>query len=354
VCDARRSGVAFLLVALALVTGCVAVVPPRNPPAAEKPAAPVAKAPESIAPVVRFTSITARVPNSAELAPVVGRLQRHRIAQGENLLEVARQSGVGFRELRDANPRIDEWEPKAGSEILVPSKLILPQTDARGLIVNVPEMRLYMIPTYVEPGERTTILTWPIGIGAEEAQSPIGPFTVKSKDENPTWVVPDSILRTMERPQRVVPPGPDNPLGAYRIRLSVDVYAIHGTNDPWTVGRLTTHGCIRLYPEDIAELYQLVDRGFPGEIVYQPVKLGTRKGRIYVEVHQDVYYKYPDLEGFALAEVSRAGLMDRIDTERLRAAVRAKTGVPTDITRRPPPGPEVDQATDEKRSQRES
>ena len=108
-------------------------------------------------------------------------------------------------------------------------------------------------------------LTWPIGIGAEEVPSPVGPFTVRSKDVNPTWVVPESILRTMTNPRRVVPPGPDKPLGDYRIRLSIETYAIHGTNDPWTVGRLTTHGCIRLYPEDIADLFQLVAPGTPGE-----------------------------------------------------------------------------------------
>jgi len=155
---------------------------------------------------------------------------------------------------------------------------------------------------------------------------------VKSKDENPTWVVPASIQRTMDHPVSVVPPGPDNPLGAYRIRLSIDVYAIHGTNDPWTVGRLTTHGCIRLYPEDIETLYPLVDKGTPGEILYQPVKFGEAKGRIYVEVHQDVYQMYPDLEAYAFEVLAQSGLGARVDSEQLRTAVRGKTGVPIDIT----------------------
>src|SRR6185295_7890295 len=117
---------------------------------------------------------------------------------------------------------------------------------------------------------------------------------------------------------RVVPAGPDNPLGAYRIRLSKGLYSIHGTNDPWSIGRLTTHGCIRLYPEDIEVLYHLIDAGMPGELVYEPVKLGEQDGRIYVEVHDDVYRRVGDLERYALAQVEKAGVAGRIDGELLR------------------------------------
>jgi len=288
-------------------------------------------------PIRRITAVSVRIPTSWETPPLVGRLQHHRIVPGENLLEIARAAGLGFREVRDANPTIDEWEPHAGVDILLPSRAILPRTSYRGLIINIPEMRLYYFPADAVPGERVPVLTWPIGIGAEEAPSPVGPFTVKSKDENPTWVVPASIQRTMDRPRAVVPPGPDNPLGDYRIRLSIDVYAIHVTNDPWTVGRLTTHGCIRLYPEDIETLYPLVETGTPGEIVYQPVKFGESDGRVYVEVHQDVYQTYPSLESHAFHVLDASGLTSRVDAALLRTAVRAKTGVPTDVTRGAPP-----------------
>lgn len=171
-------------------------------------------------------------------------------------------------------------------------------------------------------------------------------FRVKSKDENPTWVVPDSIYRKMEEPKRVVPPGPDNPLGDYRIRLDFDLYAIHGTNDPWTVGRLTTHGCVRLYPEDIRNLYPMVDRGFPGEFVYQPVKLGERKGRVFVEVHQDVYQVFSDLQAHAQTVVTQAHLVDRIDPDRLALAVKQQLGIPIDITRETAQAAPASQASD--------
>ena len=281
----------------------------------------------------RITALHVQTPSAGELPEVVGRVQRHRVAPGETLLDVAREAGLGFHELRDANPEVDEWTPPPGADLVVPSRWILPRSRSRGLVVNVPEMRLYKFPADTRPGEVVPIRTWAIGIGTEQAPTPVGALAVRSKDENPTWYVPDSIYRTMERPARVVPPGPDNPLGAYRIRLTRGLYAIHGTNNPWSIGRLTTHGCVRLYPEDIAELYRLVDVGTPAEFVYQPVKIGRREGRVYVEVHDDVYGRIRDLEAHARAEVRRAGLDGRVDGARLRAAVRARSGVPVDVTR---------------------
>ena len=328
---------ATCLVVLALS----ACVPPqgRHPKGtvAKTAAAPADDLPPPTDTLTKITAFTAYVPLDKEAPGVIGKLGRYRVSAGQNLLDIARQGGLGFRELRDANPRIDEWEPKAGSVLTIPTRWILPSPNRyQGLVINIPEFRLYLFPVDTKQGEREPIMTWPVGIGAEYAQSPVGSFNVKSKDENPTWVVPDSIYSKMEKPQHVVPPGPDNPLGAYRIRLDVDVYAIHGTNDPWTVGRLTTHGCIRLYPEDIEYLYKIVDRGTPGEFVYQPIKVGERKGHIFVEVHQDVYQQIPDMQELARSLVAKVGLTDRIDPGLLQAAVKAQLGYPIDITRDAP------------------
>lgn len=280
----------------------------------------------------KITATSVRVPRTGELPGIIGRIQHRRVARQETLLDVARDADLGFTEVRDANPGINEWVPPASTDVVVPTRWILPRSRYRGLVVNVPEMRLYMFPVDAKPGQQVPLLTWPVGIGVEEAPSPQGTFTVRDKDANPTWIVPADILRTMDKPQRVVPPGPENPLGAYRIRLSKGLYSIHGTNDPWSIGRLTTHGCIRLYPEDIEALYPLVQRGMPGELVYQPVKLGEDGGRVYVEVHDDVYRRIPSLDRHAVAEVRKAGLTARVDPVLLAAAVRAKTGVPTDVT----------------------
>jgi L,D-transpeptidase ErfK/SrfK len=250
---------------------------------------------------------------------------------------VAREAGLGFHELRDANPAIDEWIPPPGVEVVVPSRWILPRSRYRGLVINIPEMRMYVFPTNVRPGETVTMRTWAVGIGTEEAPSPIGPFTIRSKDANPTWIVPDDIYRTMDNPQHVVPPGPENPMGAYRIRLSYGTYAIHGTNDPWSIGRLTTHGCIRLYPEDLEVLYPSVAPGMPGELVYEPIKIGVRDTHVFVEVHADVYGRIHDFDGYARAQAKKAGVEGRIDLERFRAAVQAKRGIPVDVTKGAPP-----------------
>lgn len=281
----------------------------------------------------KITAALARVPTTDELPGIVGRMQVHRVKEGETLLDVAREAGLGFHEVRDANPSIDEWVPPPGAEVVVPSRWILPRSRYRGVVVNIPEMRMYVFPTNAKPGELVSLRTWAVGIGTEEAPSPIGPFTIRSKDANPTWIVPDSIYKTMDNPRRVVPPGPDNPMGAYRIRLSHGLYAIHGTNDPWSIGRLTTHGCIRLYPEDLEVLYPNVDPGMPGELVYQPVKIGVRDARVFIEVHADVYGRIKNFDDYARAELKKAGVAPRIDKERFLAAVKAKRGVPVDITK---------------------
>ena len=275
-----------------------------------------------------------RVPQKSELPGLIGEIQHTRVAKGDSLLDVARNADLGYQQVQDANSALDEWVPAPGSKVVLPSRWILPRSRNRGIVINLPEMRMYLYPEKTSPGAEVEIRTWPIGIGTDETPSPIRSFTIRTKEENPTWVVPDSILKTREDKRRVVPPGPDNPLGAYRMRLSYDIYAIHGTDTPWAVGRLTTHGCIRLYPEDIPQLFDLVRVGSEGELLYQPVKIGQEDGRIFIEVHDDVYGRFKGgLEKHALAEVKKAGVAARVDPQRVRDAVAAKTGIPVDVTR---------------------
>ena len=281
----------------------------------------------------KLTVFEVQIPPSGRLPGLIGAEQRRRIVRGDTLLDVARDAGLGFMEVKHANPATDEWLPPVGADVVVPSRWVLPRSRSRGMVINIPEMRLYLFPRHTRPGDRVPVRTWPIGIGRDEAPSPVGTFHIRAKDKHPTWHVPDSIYQTMDPPRRrVVPPGPDNPMGEYRLRLDKGLYSIHGTNNPWSIGRQTTHGCIRMYPEDIEQLYALVPVGFTGELLYQPVKLGEEGGRIYVEVHADVYGRMRNLERHALDLVQRAGLSRRIDRERLRAAVRAQLGVPVDVT----------------------
>jgi L,D-transpeptidase ErfK/SrfK len=281
----------------------------------------------------KITTVTSRVPRAGELPGLVGDEQAARVENGDTLLDIAREAGLGYQQVQDANPGVDAWIPKPGTEVVLPSRWILPRSRHRGVVINLPEMRLYLYPGSTAPGEEVEIRTFAIGIGADETPSPVRSFSIRTKEKNPTWVVPPSILKTMDPPRRVVPPGPDNPLGAYRMRLSYGLYSIHGTDSPWSIGRLATHGCIRLYPEDIGELFRSVQVGTPGEILYQPVKLGEAGGRIYVEVHPDIYRRVRDLARLALQEVRKAGVAERVDLARIRSAVREASGVPLDVTR---------------------
>lgn len=285
-------------------------------------------------PLEKITALEMRVPGRGVLPAVLGREQTYRVQPKDTLLDVARNAGLGFAELQSANRGVDEWVPPKGLDLTVPTQWIVPRSSYRGLVINIPEMRLYYFPPSAKPGQEVVVRTYAIGIGTEETPSPGGTFHITAKDKDPTWYVPDSIYKKMDPPKRrVVPPGPDNPLGAYRMRLSKGLYSIHGTDSPWSIGRLTTHGCIRMYPEDIGSLYESVRVGTFGELVYQPIKFGERDDRIYVEVHDDIYKRIGNLERSAFQLAHQQRLSDRIDAVRLREAVREKRGVPIDVTR---------------------
>ncbi len=307
--------------ALGVMAGCSWVRSPEREPPPPPP------------PLQKITAFDVRIPRRGELPPLVGQMQTYRIAPKDTLLDVARNAGLGFQEVKDANRYVDEWIPPAGEDVAVPTRWILPAARPQGIVVNVPEMRMFMFPQHTAPGQHVPVRTWAIAIGADDTPSPTGSFRVTSKDKNPTWYVPDSIYKTMEKKRRVIPPGPNNPMGEYRIRLSKGLYSIHGTDTPWAIGRQTTHGCIRLYPEDIGELYALVKPSTGGTLVYEPVKLGMDEGQVYVEVHEDVYKRFPSLEREAFRLVRQAGVEPLIDPERLRQAVRERRGMPIDITR---------------------
>ena len=187
----------------------------------------------------------------------------------------------------------------------------------------------------------TVIYTFPVGLGRYDWRTPTGVWTIRDKTHNPTWVVPDDIYQEhLERDgeaEHVVEGGdPDNPLGHYRLALTLPMYALHGTNVPWGVGMEVSHGCVRLYPEDIEHLYNHTSVGTPGRFVYQPIKYGWRGDSLYVEVHEDLYGVYPGLWRHALSLAKSQGVLENVDMLKLERAVEEKTGVPTYVM----PGPE--------------
>lgn len=217
---------------------------------------------------------------------VFGEILYYTLSGNETLLDVARHYDLGYNQIVLANPGVDPWLPPAGRQILIPKMFVLPRQPHTGILVNLPEMRLYYFRT--EAGQ-PVVYTAPIGIGTEGRLTTEGVYLVYRKKEHPYWHVPESIRKEDPTLPEVVPPGPDNPLGDYALYLSRGAYAIHGTNKPWGIGRRVSHGCIRLYPEDIAALFPLVPVGTPVRVLYQPYKLGVRGKEVYLQV-------FPDLE----------------------------------------------------------
>lgn len=258
---------------------------------------------------------------------VLGVVGTRVVERGESLIEMAREHNVGFNAIAVANPGLDAFVPTPGGTAIIPTAWILPRAAAPGtIVVNVSEMRLYLFPK-----ARGAPATFPVGVGMDEWKTPVGAFSVVSKVVNPAWYPPASIRReNPELPARV-PPGPENPLGTHALRLSEGSLLIHGTDEPYGVGRKASHGCIRLYPEDIPRLYESVPLKTRVLMVREPLKVGVRAGRVYVEVHDDPDAGI-DLHAEAARLLSMRGLAARVDARRLEEALAAARGIPVDVS----------------------
>lgn len=274
---------------------------------------------------------------------LVGEVEETHILSGETLLDVARRHDVGLDELEDANPGVDPWLPAVGQRIVIPSRYLLPRAPQDGIVVNLPERRLYYFPPSASQVHRV-VMTYPVGIGTEGRVLPAVSTRIVEKKVDPPWVVPDSILAEHEAAgdplPKVVPPGPGNPLGRHALRLGLPTYLIHGTDHPYGVGMRISHGCLRMYPEDIEELFARVAVGTSVRIVDQPYKAGWDGGALYLEAHPPLAEAGhgPDTDltpmVVAIAGAARQRLDDRAWQAANRIAGRA-AGIPTPIYGRP-------------------
>lgn len=265
---------------------------------------------------------------------VVGEVITTRARDGEKITDVGRRFDIGYWEMVEANPdwTFHEFIPQ-GTRIIVPAKFVLPRAPRQGIVINLAELRLY----YYPKGTRK-VVTLPVGIGREGWATPLGATYVASKVKGPSWH-PTKKVRDDAKKHGILlpkywPPGPDNPLGQFAMRLGWNTYLIHGTNDPTGVGRRSSAGCIRMYPEDIEELYAQVPAGTPVRVVNQPNKVGKRLGRLYLESHKPLRDKgkyvrsntqdlYDQLN--QIARNSKSSL----NWHRIESTLHAENGLPT-------------------------
>ncbi len=220
---------------------------------------------------------------------VIGALAVVTSREDDTLLDIARRHGLGYEDIVRANPEVDTWLPGEGTEVVLPTRYVLPSVARKGVVLNLAEYRMYYFP---EPkdGEPAIVMTYPMSIGRMDWETPLGLTRVVAKARNPTWYPPESVRAEHAADgdplPRIVPPGPKNPLGKYAMRLGIPGYLIHSTNRPAGVGMRVTHGCIRMFPEDIRFLFNLVAVDTPVRIINEPVKVGWDGDELIMEVHR--------------------------------------------------------------------
>jgi L,D-transpeptidase ErfK/SrfK len=255
-------------------------VPSAPPPAVNPAPAPEPELPQPVA--------THRFDIDAD-TQIVGYVQKIVVGKDDTFSDIARRFDVGYEEMVHANPGVDPWLPGVGREVVVPTQYILPAAPREGVVVNLASMRIFYYPPRKKGADTPIVYTYPIGIGREGWKTHEGTTKVVERTKNPVWVVPASVRAEHAKDGDMlpaqVPPGPDNPLGQYRLRLGWPTYLIHGTNKPYGVGMRVSHGCMHLYPEDIAALFDLIPVGTKVTIVNQPYLFGWRDDTLYMQAY---------------------------------------------------------------------
>jgi len=273
---------------------------------------------------------------------VIGSLQFIQAHENETLLDIARNNDIGQKEILIANPDVDRWLPKNNPVVRLPKRYVLPDAERTGLVLNLPEMRLYYFhqSSYTKTPQ---IITHPVSVGRMDWETPLGRTKIVSKQKDPSWRPPQSLkdeaIAAGDDPlPDVVLPGPDNPLGRYAMRLGIPGYLLHSTNKPYGVGMRVTHGCLRMYPEDIEQLFEDVPVGTPIQIVNQPVKLGWLADTLYIEIHPalDENQLTPGNDLQTVLNMVAEYTADRpitLSGSALRMAIERQDGIPVAISK---------------------
>lgn len=278
-------------------------------------------------------------PYYAEIASekFVGTASAYTVTKGDTLRLVAAKLGVSRQHLSRMNKLDARASLQIGQLLKYNNRKIIPLRMQEGIIVNIPDRTLY----FFQQGKLVRSLPVALGTATKNEkyvwQTPTGRFKITAKLKDPTWYVPPSIQAEMEEEGKEViisiPPGPDNPLGKYAIKTSIPGILIHSTTKPWSIYSFASHGCIRVYPPLMEEFFKEVKVNTPGEIIYRPVKLAvTEEGRVFLEVHHDVYSKSSGLAAEARKLVEKNRLSSRIDWKKFESVVKQRLGIAQDIT----------------------
>jgi L,D-transpeptidase ErfK/SrfK len=264
---------------------------------------------------------------------LVGQTFKVSADSGETLADIGNRYGVGFYEMVDANPSLSQEELSYGDSVVVPAQFVLPKYR-KGIVINVAECRLYY---FTSNGK--SVYTYPVGLGRDGWRTPTTATTIIRKTANPTWTVPSTIRayvleQTGNKLPGVVPPGPENPLGPYAMYLGTSGYLIHGTNQPWSIGKTISAGCVRLFNSDVSELYDQVRTGTSVKIINQPYKAGWQNGQLFVEAHMplnNMNIKPSDLNMVSAERSVLTALQDKrigVDWDNVREIVSTQNGIP--------------------------
>lgn len=272
----------------------------------------------------------------AEIAAdeVIGKVIYYTFSEEDSLAEVARRFDVGIQAVMDANK--DKKNSKAfkpGARVILPAAHVLPPVRHEGIVINLSEPRLYLFTMAAPPK------SFPVSIGKAGWETPVGETSVVKKRPNPTWVPTDALRAEDPTLPLSVPPGPDNPLGAFALNLGWPGFAIHGTNMPETIGRRASHGCIRMYPEDILTLFNAVEPGTRVTVIDAPYKLGWKSRTLFLEIPaprrqgKHAGNVFPSISEINKAIREKAGAA-RIEWEAVDRALKLRDGVPVAVAGR--------------------
>lgn len=264
---------------------------------------------------------------------IVGEIEYAHPQAGETLMEIGLRYDMGYYEMVHANPGIDPHETLSpGARIIIPAQFILPKAPHTGIIINLAEYRLYYFPV-----DDNVVMTFPVGIGHKGWSTPLGLTKIVGKQSNPTWHPTAKLIAQGSKNGVAIPdefpPGPANPLGKHVLRLGWPTYLIHGTNRTDGIGERVSAGCIRMLPDDIEYLFDIVPTGTPVRVVNQPIKFGYMAKHLYMEAHPLLAEQgKQSLEKYTSAYISEQKIQGAINQAQLNQELRHPSGIPKKLT----------------------